>query len=318
MSAQPPRPPAHFVRHAFWKYPLIAVVIAAALVVLSILAGSPNWPRATIKDAATRDPGGEVLALTQELDGTSASWSNTSEPGMPGTPVEVFVLGPLRAHGALLHPHGDVTAALAQYDQASPEQQHAWAGNYHVALNGITPMVQAGMGGMQGPQSPDYSKIDALRGDFGPVPTIVTADVELAQAGEMDDHLEGLDPGHTLHLVNICLYDHPAMLSDAISNGLTDDQWGMVKERGFAVGPWYLIVPAVIHVEIPGGSTGLGFAVWNLLFASIVILALPLLPGIRDLPRRLKLYRLVYRYPNSVEEVASEEPASGHPGGVPS
>ena len=314
MATQPTRPPAHFVRHAFWKYPLIAAVIAAVLVVLSIAAGSPNWPRATIKDAATRDPGGEVLALTQELDGTSASWSNTAEPGMPGTPAEVFVLGPLRAHGALLHADGDMTAALSQYDQASHEQQQAWAGNYHTALDGITPMGEAGMGRMQGPLSPDYSKIDSLTGDFGPVPTIVKADLQLAQAGEMDDHLEGLDPGHTLHLVNICLYDHPAMLNDAVSNGLTDDQWGMVKERGFAVGPWYLIVPAVIHVELPGGSSGLGFALWNLLFASIVILVLPLLPGVRDLPRRLRLYRLVYRYPNSVEGSPSAEPTSSHRG----
>ena len=296
------RPPSKFVRHAFWKYPLIAGVIAATLVVLSILAGSPNWSKATIKDTDTRDPGGAILAMTMELDGTSASWSNRLEPGMPGTPAEVFVLGPLRAHGVLLHANGDVTVALAQYDQASPEQQHAWASNYHKALNGITPMGQAGMGAMAVPQSPDYSRIDSLTGDFGPVPTIVKADLELAQSGEMDDHLEGLEPGHTLHLVNICLYDHPAMLSDATSNGLTDDQWGMVKERGFAVGPWYLIVPAIIHVELPGGSGGLGFALWNALFAAIVILALPLLPGVRDLPRRLKLYRLIYRYPNRSDE----------------
>ena len=314
MATQSTRPPAHFVRHAFWKYPLIAGVIAAALVVLSIAAGSPNWPRATIKDAATRDPGGAILALTMEMDGTAASWSITSEPGMPGTPAETFVLGPLRAHGALLHPHGDVSDALAEYDQASPEQQQAWAANYHKALDGITPMGEEGMGGMEVIQSPDYSKVASLTGDFGPVPTIVNAGLELAQAGEMDDHLEGLDPGHTLHLVNIWLYDHPAMLNDATNEGLTDDQWGMVKERGFAVGPWYLIVPAVIHVELPGGSSGLGFSLWNLVFASIVILVLPLLPGVRDLPRRLRLYRLVYRYPNSVEGSASAEPTSGHRG----
>lgn len=318
MATQSTQPPAHFVRHAFWKYPIIAAVLAAALVVLAVLAGSPNWSRATIKDADTRDPGGAILAMTMELDGTSPSWSNTAEPGMPGTPAETFVLSPLRAHGALLHPHGEVSDAIAAYDQASPEQQHEWASNYHKALDGITPMGQEGMGGMQLLQSPDYSKVDSLTGDFGPVPTLVKADLELARSGEMDDHLEGLDPGHTLHLVNICLYDHPAMLNDATSNGLTDDQWGMVKERGFAVGPWYLIVPAIIHVELPGGSSGLGFALWNALFAAIVILALPLVPGLRDLPRRLKLYRLVYRYPNrSDESVLTRQPAADSKGASP-
>ena len=300
-------PPVQFVRHAFWKYPIIAGVLAGVLIVLAIFAGSPNWPRASLQETDTKDPGGALLAMTMELDGTSPSWSNTEEPGMPGTPAEVFVLGPVRAHGDLLHPHGEVVSALQQYELASPEQQHTWAGNFHKALDSITPMSGGSMGGMEGVQSPDFMKVDSLTGDFGPVPTIVKGDLELAQSGLLDSHLEGLEPGHTLHLVNICLYDHPSMLNDAVAEGLTDDQWGMVKERGFAVGPWYLIIPAVIHVELPGGSTGLGFALWNLLFAAIVILALPLLPGLRDLPRWLRLHRLIYRYPIPSDKEPSQK-----------
>ena len=308
-------PPGRWVRHAFWKYPLIATVLAGALIVLALLAGSPNWTRATLADTDTKDPGGALLAMTMELDGTSVSWSNTAEPGMPGTPAETFVLGPVREYAPLLHPHDVVGAAVTEYEQATAAQQHTWASNYHQALDSITPMSgQSGMGAMAAIQSPDYMKVDGLTGDFGPVPTIVKADLELAQGGYLDQYLAAINPGHSLHLVNICLYDHPTMLNEASANGLTDDQWGMVKERGFAVGPWFLIVPAIIHVELPGGSGGIGFALWNLLFALIVILALPLVPGLRDLPRRLKLYRLVYRYPNSVEEAASDEPASGHQG----
>ena len=155
------------------------------------------------------------------------------------------------------------------------------------------------MGGMVVAQSPDYMKVDSLTGDFGPVPALVKANLELAQDGELDDHLEGLEPGHTLHLVNIALYDRPSMLNDATANGLTDDQWGMVKERGFAVGPWYLIIPAIIHVKLPGGSSGPGFITWNLLFALIFVLGLPLIPGVRNLPKRLRIHRLMYRYPTT-------------------
>lgn len=308
----PSRPPGHWVRHAFWKYPLIAAVLAGALIVVAILAGSPDWPLATLSETDTKDPGGAILAMTMELDGTSASWSNTAEPGMPGTPAETFVLAPVREYAPLLHPHDVVAAAVKEYDQAGADQQQMWAANYHQALDGITPMSgQSEMGGMAAIQSPDYMKIDDLTGDFGPVPTIVKADLELAQGGYLDQYLAGVRPGHALHLVNICLYDHPLMINEATANGLTDDQWGMVKERGFAVGPWFLIIPAIIHVKLPGGSTGVGFALWNLLFALLLILALPLVPGLRDLPRRLKLYRLIYRYPIPSDESAVDVQEAG-------
>lgn len=295
-----------YVRHAFWKYPIIAAILAVALIVLAILAGSPNWPQATIAVTYTKDPGGAILAMTTELDGTSPSWSNTAEPGMPGTPAETFVVGPVRSYHHLLGP--SVVQAVADYDRATRAQQKAWAANYHQALDSITPMAsQSAMGAMAAIQSPDYTKVDTLTGDFGPVPTIVKADLELGQGGYLEQYLGGISPGHALHLVNICLYDHPAMLNEATTNGLTDDQWGMVKERGFAVGPWFLIIPALIHVKLPGGSSGTGFALWNLLFALVLILALPLIPGLRDLPQRLKLYRLIYRYPLPHEESQNNE-----------
>jgi len=76
-----------------------------------------------------------------------------------------------------------------------------------------------------------------------------------------------------------------------------------VGDRGFAVGPWYLIIPAIIHVKLPGGATGTGFVLWNLFAALLFLFAVPLLPGLRDLSRRLRLYRLFYRYPTQGELV---------------
>jgi len=312
-GARTARPPGQHVRHAFWKYPILAAVLAAVIIGVAAMAGSPNWPRATIAGTDREDPGGAILAMTMELDGTSASWTNTAEPGM-GAPSETFVLAPVKAFGPLLDP--SAADAVAQYQAASPDRQHTWAAAYHQALNTIIPMSgDSEMGGMAVAGSPDYSKIDTLQGDFGPVPAIVKADLVIAQHGYLDQYLEGLQAGHSLHLVNICLYDHPSMLSQATAEGLTDDQWGMIKERGFAVGPWYLIIPAIIHVKLPGGATGVGFALWNLVFALIVILVIPLLPGLRSVPRRLGLYRLIYRYPvkdeltvpGSAENARSEE-----------
>ena len=286
-------PPAHAVRHAFWKYPLVALAVLGAIVALALFVGSPDWPRDMIATVATGDPGGAVLAFTQELDGSASSWGNTGEIGQ--APDQLFVLGPLRAFSPLLGV--PVATALAGYEQAGTQQQRAWANAYEQALMTITPQGSGAMGGMATTASPDYRRLGTLSGDFGPVPALVQGSLRLAQGGYLEMYLTGLAPGHSLHLATIWLYDEPQMLNTAISQGLTDDQWGMVKERGFAVGPWYLLIPVIIHVILPGGSSGLGFTLWNLAFALVFVLAVPLLPGVRDLPRHLRLYRLMYRYP---------------------
>jgi len=180
-----------------------------------------------------------------------------------------------------------------------------------MALGTITPQMEGG--GMETATSPDYSKIGTLHGDFGPVPTLVKADVQLAQSGHLEQYLEGHEPGHTMHLVTIWLYDHPKMLNDAVANGLTDDQWGMVKERDYNVGPWYLIIPSIIHVKLPGGVTGTGFVLWNLAVALFFIFVLPLVPGLRSLPRLLRLYRVFARYQARGEEIPPDPNARLHP-----
>ena len=296
------------VRHAYWKYPVIALVLAVALVLLGVFAGSPNSPRATIAATARQDPGGAVLCFTQELAGISASAANQAESGL-GPPGEVFVTGPVSSFAPLLG--GKAAAALARYRAAPASQQAAWAANYLKALGTITPAAMEG--GMETATSPDYARIGTLHGDFGPVPALVQTDVRLAQGGYLEQYLEARDPGHALHLVTIWLYDHPQMLSDAVANGLTDDQWGMVKERDYNVGPWYLIIPAIIHVEFPGGETGTGFVLWNLLIALIFIFALPLVPGVRSLPQKLRLRRLIARSPAPGEKIPPDPDARLHP-----
>ena len=285
------RPPERLVRHVFWKYPLLSIALLLLVAVVAATVGSPNWPRDSIAGVSKADPGGSVLAFTQELDGISSSTSNAQEFGM-GSPGDVFVHFPLHQAASLLGP--SVQNALTAYDAVSPQQRQTWASNYEKALGTITPM---GGGSMGGTPSPDFSRIDTLKGDFGPVPVLVKADLQLAQNGYLDQYLQSIEAGHAYHLVNIWLYDHPQMLNTAAALGLTDDQWGMVKERGFAVGPWYLFVPAVFHVYFPGGAQGQWFVFWNLLFAAFLMFFIPLVPGVRDIPRHLKLYRFIYRYP---------------------
>src|SRR5712692_4888441 len=89
------QPPERLVRHVFWKYPILALVLLLVVALLASFIGSPNWPRDTIAGVTKADPGGAILAFTQELDGTSSSTGNAAEFGV-GDPGQVFVLNPLR------------------------------------------------------------------------------------------------------------------------------------------------------------------------------------------------------------------------------
>lgn len=302
-------PPRRMVRHVFWKYPLLSLVLLLVIGALAFVVGSPDSQRATISATAIPDPGGSILAFTQELDGSASSSGNAAQYGV-GNPAQTFVVLPLRSAlpllvGPITVPGlptlqgSEVKAALATFNAANAVQQQSWASAYDKALGTITPT--AGGGAMAAVGSPTYTKIGGLHGDIGPVPTLVEADLFLAQTGYLERYLQSVDPGHSLHLVNIWLYDQPQMLNTAVHLKLTDDQWGMVKERGFTVGPWYLAVPAVFHIYFPKGATGTGFILWNLAFAALLLFAVPLTPGLRDLPKVLKIYRFMYRYPKPGE-----------------
>lgn len=295
------------VRHSFWKYPLLALFMLAAITVLAVAVGSPDYPRQTITKTARTDPGGAVLAFAQELAGTSVSEQNAQEYGM-GAPAKVFVLQPLRSALPLLGP--EASRVYDAYTSAPAAERTGWANNYAAAVTKLADRqgnsTAMGSEGMGLTPSPSMSGLQGLHGAFGPVPQLIGYDLRLAQSGYLDQYLASEAPGHSFQLVNIWLYDHPTMLNTAIQNGLTDDQWGMIKERGFAVGPWYLILPAVIHVKLPNGSTGSGFIIDNLVLALFFLLAVPLVPGLRDLPQLLHLGRLIYKREKSPKSPVAE------------
>jgi hypothetical protein len=125
-------PPERLVRHCFWKYPVISLVLLVVVALLAGFVGSPNWPKESIAGVTKDDPGGAILAFTQELDGTSSSSGNAQEYGM-GDPGQIFVLNPLRQAAPLLNSSA-LQQAIATYDAASPDQRQSWASNYEKAL----------------------------------------------------------------------------------------------------------------------------------------------------------------------------------------
>lgn len=195
-------------------------------------------------------------------------------------------------------------AALSVYEGTSINPQRSWVSNCAAALAKIRPQA-TGVGMAAMTASSRIAGISGAKGDFGPVPQLTRADLLLAQHGYAENYLVGVNPVKFYQLVTIWLHGHLAMLNTAIKNGLTDDQLGMVKERGSAVGPRYLVLPAATRVELPGGTRGSGFLARNPLCARFPVFAVPLVPGLRDLAAKLKLYRSAYRYPTRGDDQAN-------------
>jgi hypothetical protein len=59
--------------------------------------------------------------------------------------------------------------------------------------------------------------------------------------------------------------------------------------------------------------TGTGFILWNLLVALLFIFVLPLVPGVRSLPRLLRLPGLIVRRPTPGEQIPPDPGARLHP-----
>jgi hypothetical protein len=282
----------------------------------------------TTDDAGTVDPNGGAMDLATtvvtELDGSSATAGygppfNTSSGAaqhiggfslagaahavvgltQPINTAQDFVLGPV---GQLVAPYDPtVAAALAQYeaaggsrtegvaaDQLVSDQQTAWLSAYTDAL-------------AQG--SIDNATITVPAGDDGPVPTLVQAELTLALNGSLDGYLSGSSSGGTQISTNP--YKATMFFSDgtlwsavATGQGLTGDQYGVMNELWNYPGQFWLALYALPY-HIPAIASSASADLWVgtlvVLVGMILQLLLPWIPGLRDIPRVLPFYKLIYR-----------------------
>jgi len=292
-------------RYDILKEGTIATVIVGALVV--IMAGvlsSPDVPSLSIKTWGTVDPVGFVNTAATELDGGSVS-SNYGPPYNNGTgslqqvgpvswqklfgitqPVnsaKLFVLDPLAVQATNSPP---LAAALASYNTASPAQQLKWATAYDKAT------------------APGSTKVPFNGGDLkipaaGPVPVMMAGELTMARSGALDSDLlaqrQFYGTDYTKPLLFIADGGYYNQL--ATNMHLTGDQWGVMNETGSYPGqPWLWLYQMWYHVSPFQSSASVD--VWAIYLTSIctlLLLLVPFIPGLRDVPRVVPLYRLVWR-----------------------
>jgi hypothetical protein len=295
--------PGPFVRYDLVKELVVALgVVTLLAVVLTVLFSSPDDPPTTIQSWAQADPGDFLATATTELNGTS----EIAEYGPPynHTPEATQKVGPLdlqstpgvripidTAKDFVLEPLSEVPAnprlkaALAAYQAAPPALQEAWAGTYEGALakarilRGV-PILPAGR--------------------YGPVAPMMAALLGLAQSGGLDGALLAGD--HRFYQTN---YTKPLLFLSgggyfeerAEGQHLLGTQWGMMNETGSYPGQvwlwlytfWYQIEP---FLESPNADA-LIFVLMGVL--SLAFICIPVIPGLKNLPRRLRLYRVIWR-----------------------
>jgi len=276
-------------------------VVLAVTVVLTILFSSPDDKPSTIQQWSRSDPVDFVTTAVSELDGSSGTagygppynhnsdgqhmafihlqkWLGVSHPI---DTAKDFVIAPLQAIAG----QPALQAAISTYQAAPSKQQVAWTDAYTKALGN----AKQGPGGT----------IVAHPGDYGPVPTMMNSLLSFAQAGGLDGALLTSKQFYQTDYTKPLLFmaDGGLLSTRAQAEHLLGNQWGMMNETGSFPGQtwlwlytfWYQIKP----FSTSANADILVMTVMGVL--SLALVLIPFIPGVRDIPRWIPLYKLIWR-----------------------
>jgi hypothetical protein len=299
-------------RYDIIKEGTIALVVVGLLIVgLSALIGSPDDEPITFQGWAQSAPGNFIATTVGELAGTTESAGYGPPYNTNGDPQAIGPIAPAAWMGVRqpVDPPNDfviiplstqqqpaaITAAVAAWKAATPDQQATWATGLDTALN--DPEGAAG----------DPAKVPA--GDYGPVPTLATGLLSMAASGALDGILPA--PGQFYNLDNtkqILFMGDGSYLDDAgTANHLQGNQWGMMNEMGNFPGQvwlapfslWYQL--PIFNSEEEAGvaatltTNGDIYIMAIIGIGMLLLLLLPFIPGLRSIPRWIPVHRLVWR-----------------------
>jgi hypothetical protein len=289
-------------RYDIVKEATVASLVATILVVaLAGLLSSPDTPPVTIATWAKVAPADFVATAASELAGTSETamygppYNNQSgslqsllfspakipDVRQPIDAAQTFVLAPLEKEA----PTSPVLAqALQRYNAASAKEQVAWA----TAYANVVTKVRFDAGAAVVPPAAD-----------GPVPALVATELSLARSGALDADLIS---GQGFYGTNstkplLFLEDGQYFAGIASADHLTGTQWGVMNETGGYPGqPWLWLY--TLWYQVPGFDHSANvdlIAIYLTGVATILLLAIPFIPGLRDVPRLVPVHRLIWR-----------------------
>ena len=289
-------------RYDILKEGTIASVIVLALTLgLAVVLSSPDVPPVTIATWARLAPADFLATAATELNGTSETatygppydsqtanvqrllFSPAKITGVtqPVNAASDFVIGPL---AELARTDPAITAPLAAYTSAPAAQQLKWADAYAAAVTKVTfaggrPVV---------PAAAD-----------GPVPALLASELTLARSGALDTDLLAQQPFYGTNFTNPLLFieDGNYFVNKATAMGLSGSQWGVMNETGSYPGqPWLWLY--TLWYQVPGWTNSANvdmIAIYMTGLATLLLLLIPFIPGLRDIPRLIPVHRLIWR-----------------------
>ena len=301
-------------RYDIVKEFVVALVVMAVLgVALAAAFSSPDEPALTLKGWAAAAPDNLYATAVGELAGTTESAGygppyNTGSEGLtlgplalqrwagvrtPVDPAQDFVVTPLASQ----QQPADVTAALATWAAAAPDQRTTWA----TALDDAVQATADDSGALH----PDQ----VAAGDYGPVPSLASGLVAMARSGALDGVLMAHGGLYaTDQTAQILFLGDGSYLDDAATaQRLQGNTWGMVNGVNSNPGqPWlwwaslWYQIPTFNAAEDATSTTFLQDNADAWIFVVIGVLGLglilvPVIPGLRSVPRWLPVHRLIWR-----------------------
>jgi hypothetical protein len=275
-------------------------IVGLLAVLLTIVFSSPDMPPSTIKSWSRSMPADFVKTALSELDGTSETATygppyNHASSGQhiafiylekwlgvshPVNAAQDFVIMPLRA----LPDQPGLQAAVTSYVKAPAKTQSAWTAAYSKALSKA---------------STSGTRVSVAAGNYGPVGTMMSVLLADAQSGGLDGNLLANRQFYQTDYTKLLLFmeDGNSLNDRAQAQHLLGTQWGMMNETGSYPGQvwlwlysfWYQISPFTTSHN----ADALVAAIMGVL--SFGLLLVPFLPGVRNVPRLIPVYKLIWR-----------------------
>ena len=313
-------------RYDLLKEGTIATVIVGVIVlIMSAVLSSPNVPPVTMQTWGKVAPVDLVYTAATELNGTAGAatygppynnqtggvqqvgpvnWQKLAGITQPINASKDFVLTPL---STLARTTPALAAALSTYNAASPAQQQKWATAYVDATAPDAQRVPFNNGRLSLPSA-------------GPVPVLMSYELAMARSGALDTDLLAQRQFYGTDFTKPLLFiaDGGYYGDLAASYHLTGDQWGVMNETGSYPGqPWLWLFQMWYHVSPFQSSDAVDiWAVYLTGIGTLLLLLIPFIPGLRDIPRLIPVHRLVWRsWNNSAEGSATGQPGNAEPAG---
>ncbi len=314
-----PMKPYDMVREGLFVLGAVTVVIVA----LATVFGFPRIAPLTIREVAQKAPVAFLERSFSYFSGHSglqsygppytADNANAQHVGVicpacwtgvrhPLNAREDLAMRPLRQLGKV---DPAVAAALGTFGAASAAERKAWMDAYGAALK--TAAVAGG-------------QVTLPPGDYGPVAPLMAGMLRFARSGLLEAALvqetaPGRAPYATDYTRALLYLGGPIM--DRVAGHFDEQggQWGMSHMAGPYPGAWWLWPYALLY-QIPAiGNAAAADLIAGMIMGglALVLICLPVIPGLNRLPEWLPVYRLIWRdwyarYPAGLPDAADAPP----------